>query len=154
MDDLKIGGRVPDKDVTAVLTELAEDFDGKADFPGSGEAVVAFPIRHRFFSGSLEVRIRWEQNGEETTFRAEVNPAHAGPSHAGKSLLILGSLASLPPLLCWYFPALMPLVPLSLILLFLTWLGVARKPAYFSPEFYLRRLQTQLRAEGDAGASS
>ena|GEM_PF-7129477 len=53
-----------------------------------------------------------------------------------KSRLILGALSVLPPMLCWYFPSLMPMVPLALLLMFLSWLAVARKPAYFTSEFY------------------
>ena len=49
---------------------------------------------------------------------------------------VLGALSVLPPMLCWYFPSLMPMVPLALLLMFLSWLAVARKPAYFTSEFY------------------
>ena len=103
--------------VREVLRELAADFEGTLDDRASGEAALSFPIRHRFFTGTLAVRTRWEPREESMIFRAEVDSSSAGFTQAGKSLLVLG---------------------------FLSWLGAVRRPAYFSPEFYLRRLQTEL----------
>jgi len=112
--------------------------------PAGGEATLTFPLHHRFFTGILVIRFHWEPQEDNVVFRADVDSGGSGFSQAGKSLLALGALASLPPILCWYFPSLMPMVPLSLLLVFLAWLGAARKPAYFTPEFFLRRLQTEL----------
>lgn len=140
MNELRIPLRLQEGDIQRVLADLAQDFEGKVDYPAPGAASISFPIRHRFFSGELKAAVRWNGGDAETVFHAEVDDRAAGLSHAGKMLLVLGALATLPPILCWYLPSLMPLVPLSLLLAFLAWLGVVRKPAYFSPEFYLRRL--------------
>jgi hypothetical protein len=144
MNDLRIHRILSDEEISKVLGELAEDFEGRVDTPGPGERAVLFTIQHRFHSGALTARVRWEYDGADTVLRAEVDNREAGVTHAGKSLLILGAVAVLPPMLCWYFPSLMPMVPLALLLMFLSWLAVARKPAYFTPEFYLRRLQNRL----------
>ena len=145
MNDLRIKRMLADEEISKVLEELADDFEGRVETPGPRERALIFSIRHRFHSGALTVRVRWDYEGADTILRAEVDNREAGVTHAGKSLLILGALSVLPPMLCWYFPSLMPMVPLALLLMFLSWLAVARKPAYFTPEFYLRRLQSRLK---------
>ena len=145
MNDLRIHRVLTEEEISKVLEELAGDFEGRVEAPTPRERALNFAIRHRFHAGNLTVRVRWDYDGADTVIRAEVDNREAGVTHAGKSLLILGALSVLPPMLCWYFPSLMPMVPLALLLMFLSWLAVARKPAYFTPEFYLRRLQTRLR---------
>ena len=60
-------------------------------------------------------------------------------------MLILGAVSCLPWLLWWFFPSLLPLVPLSALFVFLAWLGVARKPAFFEPGFFLQAIASRLR---------
>jgi hypothetical protein len=146
VNELKLPRAVPDAALRELLERFAEDLDGTAEF-GEAGARLSFPVKHRFYRGAVAVRLAWEQGREGTVLRAETDTAGTEVNAAGRALLVAGALACLPWLLWWFFPSLIPLVPLSALVVFLAWLGVARKPNVFAPDFFLRALASRLNAE-------
>jgi hypothetical protein len=144
VNELALGRTVPDAALRERVERFAEDLDGAAEFEGGG-ARLTFPVKHRFYRGTVAVRLAWELGPEGTILRAETDTAGAGVNAAGRSLLIAGAAACLPWILWWFFPSLMPLVPLSAMVVFLAWLGVGRRPSFFTPDFFLRALAARLR---------
>lgn len=148
MTELKISRPVPEASLQALVEQFAVDLDGTAT-AGTGTARLSFPVRHRFYRGAVGVRFGWERTAEGMVLRSETDTSGAEVSAAGRALLVLGAVSCLPWLLWWFLPALLPLVPLSALFVFLAWLGVARKPAFFEPAFFLRAMAARLRDEGE-----
>jgi len=144
MNELKLARFASEAAVQALVEQFALDLEGKAVVE-TGAARLEFPARHRFYRGTVRVRLAWERGPDGLTLRAETDTAGTEVSAAGRALLVLGAVSTLPWLLWWFFPSLLPLVPLSAIFVFLAWLGVARKPNFFEPGFFLQAMAARLR---------
>ncbi|GEM_PF-2962590 len=146
MRELNLGRAVPDAAVRELAEQFARDLEGTVE-AAPGSARLTFPVRHRFYRGVVTVRLGWEKTDGGTVLRAQTDPSGAEVNHAGRALLVLGAVACLPWLLWWFFPVLLPLVPLSALFVFLAWLGVARKPNFFGDDFFLRAMAARLPGE-------
>ncbi len=133
------------KELSSFLHELALNFNGQAR-EEKDKIEISFDLFHRFFKGKIICEIYIIENSDGIEIEVETNKSEIYLNNAGKGLLILGAISIIPWVLWWYIPSLLPLVSISGLFIFLTYLGIGRKPPYIYKEYYERIIYDHFKA--------
>ncbi len=143
--EIKIG-KDQRKELSSFLYDLALSFKGEAR-EEKDKIEISFDLFHRFFKGKIICEIFLIENSDGIGVKVETSKSEINLNNAGKGLLILGAISIIPWVLWWYIPALLPLVSISGLFIFLTYLGIGRKPPYIYKEYYEKIIEDHFKAK-------